>query len=394
MSKNMKKLLKKIKDLSINRHQIDTDRDGLSDYDEINIYHTNPYNPDTDKDGIPDGEEIRRGRNPLGPGTLKDLFIPYAGNNYQPHILLPRRVLFYAVAATVTKVIIAGLVVLFPAGAWLTPDLMIQESKRVIELTNQIRQRQSVPALKESSLLTQAAFDKSQDMLIQQYFAHVGPDGLDLSDWIKGTGYRYLVAGENLAMGFASADEVVTAWTKSRTHYANLIDTDYEEIGVGMASGMYSGVDTTMVAQYFALASGPAVAVEEPKSQVVEAVVPTPSPEPVVAAVNQPQEVLPEKVEEPAPVPTPAPTPEPTPVVTKPTPAPAPTPVVVEKPKPIPAPTPVVTKPVPTAIPTPSPEPVVTPEPQVVVKPVLANPKFVMYPTQDVSEQNQVLVVA
>ncbi len=36
----------------------DSDHDGLTDEDEINIYHTDPYNPDTDADGLKDGEEV------------------------------------------------------------------------------------------------------------------------------------------------------------------------------------------------------------------------------------------------------------------------------------------------------------------------------------------------
>ncbi len=45
---------------------VDTDGDGISDYDEINIYHTNPNDPDTDHDGVPDGVEILARTNPLG----------------------------------------------------------------------------------------------------------------------------------------------------------------------------------------------------------------------------------------------------------------------------------------------------------------------------------------
>ncbi len=45
----------------------DTDGDGLSDWDEIHIYHTSPYLADTDGDGIPDGVEVRNGTDPNCP---------------------------------------------------------------------------------------------------------------------------------------------------------------------------------------------------------------------------------------------------------------------------------------------------------------------------------------
>lgn len=47
--------------------QRDTDRDGLSDYAELNIYHTSPYLADTDSDGIPDAIEIAQGSDPNCP---------------------------------------------------------------------------------------------------------------------------------------------------------------------------------------------------------------------------------------------------------------------------------------------------------------------------------------
>jgi hypothetical protein len=48
-------------------HLKDTDGDGLSDYDEINVYHTSPYLEDTDGDGIPDKQEIIQGTDPNCP---------------------------------------------------------------------------------------------------------------------------------------------------------------------------------------------------------------------------------------------------------------------------------------------------------------------------------------
>ena len=46
---------------------IDTDQDGLNDYEELNFYETSPYLPDTDSDGIKDKTEIEDGTNPSCP---------------------------------------------------------------------------------------------------------------------------------------------------------------------------------------------------------------------------------------------------------------------------------------------------------------------------------------
>jgi hypothetical protein len=43
----------------------DSDHDGLIDYDELNVFHTDPANPDTDCDGMTDGAEVRAGTSPL-----------------------------------------------------------------------------------------------------------------------------------------------------------------------------------------------------------------------------------------------------------------------------------------------------------------------------------------
>jgi len=51
--------------------KIDSDGDGLSDEEEINIYHTDPHNGDTDGDGYTDGEEIKNNYNPLSNDIIK-----------------------------------------------------------------------------------------------------------------------------------------------------------------------------------------------------------------------------------------------------------------------------------------------------------------------------------
>lgn len=259
------------KKIGTNPNKKDTDDDGLADYEEVNVYGTDPNDPDTDKDGVSDGDEVKMGRNPRGTGKLKDLFIPHAGNGYKPQALHPQRVLFYALSAILVKVLVVAFIVVIPISAWLTPDVLSEQARKIIELTNKIRNNLGVQSLVENNLLTQAAYSKAEDMLLNQYFAHIGPDKKTVKEWLAGVNYKYAVAGENLAMGFSSAEEVVNGWVKSQTHYANIIDPDFSEIGVGMSSGLYENYDTTLVAQFFGSkqpAVSVAVAVEKKDSIV------------------------------------------------------------------------------------------------------------------------------
>lgn len=234
---------------------LDSDKDGLSDYEEENIYFTDPLNFDTDGDGISDGDEVMMGLNPNGPGRLVDFFVPHGGNDYKPNSLHPKRLVFHVLAAVFIKLLIFVFAAAFPIEAWLTPDVILEQSRKIVSLTNKIREDKGLVILKENSKLNQAAFAKAGDMLLNQYFEHTSPTKIGLSSWLNQLRYDYLSAGENLAMGFNDASEVVNAWTKSKTHYANLIDPDYREIGVGMVSGPFKKEETTLVAQYFGVPS-------------------------------------------------------------------------------------------------------------------------------------------
>ena len=58
------------RELGTDPYNADTDKDVLSDGDEVIIWKTNPLNPDTDGDTYQDGQEVRSGYNPLGAGKL------------------------------------------------------------------------------------------------------------------------------------------------------------------------------------------------------------------------------------------------------------------------------------------------------------------------------------
>lgn len=229
----------------------DTDKDGLDDYQEVKLYKTNPLDPDTDKDRINDGTEVKMGRNPRGQGSLRDLFIPHEGNDYKPRALHPKRLAFHAITAIVIKVIMVGFAVSLPVQAWLSPDILYEQAQKIVKLTNDLRADLGLNTLKENVILNQAALNKAEDMLIDQYFAHVSPDNRALRHWLYDVDYNFKVAGENLAIGFSNPETVMAAWQKSPTHYSNIIDPDFTEIGVGVVSGEYNGYDTTLIAQYF-----------------------------------------------------------------------------------------------------------------------------------------------
>lgn len=65
-------------ELGTSPYDIDTDVDGLTDYEEVRIYSTSPLRPDTDDDGLGDYFEITKyGTDPLKPDTDDDRLSDY-----------------------------------------------------------------------------------------------------------------------------------------------------------------------------------------------------------------------------------------------------------------------------------------------------------------------------
>ncbi|HYE60044.1 MAG TPA: CAP domain-containing protein [Candidatus Kapabacteria bacterium] len=177
----------------------------------------------------------------------KKYFIPHEGNNYHPHILHTKRVVLYGLLSIATKAIVVLFVLLLPTQVFLLPDVLAVERGRIISMTNALRGN----ALSENSLLNRSATLKTADMATNRYFDHVGPQRRNLQFFLTQAGYPYDVAGENLAMGFSTAEEVIAAWKNSPTHYANILDADFEDIGVGIEAGEYDGIPTVYITQHF-----------------------------------------------------------------------------------------------------------------------------------------------
>ncbi len=121
----------------------------------------------------------------------------------------------------------------------------------ILELTNFSRQAYGLKALQNNVLLEKAAQAKAEDMLKNQYFSHNSPGGALPWDFIKAQGYNYIIAGENLAINFYNSESLENAWMNSPGHKANILNHDFEDIGIGVAQGTYKGNKAILVVQMF-----------------------------------------------------------------------------------------------------------------------------------------------
>lgn len=108
--------------------------------------------------------------------------------------------------------------------------------QQVVELTNQERAKNGLPALKVDEQLSKAARAKSVDMQTKNYFSHTSPTYGSPFEMMKQFGVTYRGAGENIAMGQRSPQEVVNSWMNSPGHRANILNNSFTHIGVGFAA--------------------------------------------------------------------------------------------------------------------------------------------------------------
>lgn len=183
--------------------------------------------------------------------VLKKFFVPHAENNYHPHVLHTKRALFYTLVFGVMKLIVILLVVLLPQEAYLHSDVLNEQYKTILALTNETRVNNKIPSLWFASKLDVSAQEKANDMAKYRHFSHTGSKGRTLAYFLNQAGYNYTVAGENLAVGFSDPQSLVDAWVRSPKHYANLVDRDFTEVGLGLESGIYRDEPVVYVAQHF-----------------------------------------------------------------------------------------------------------------------------------------------
>jgi uncharacterized YkwD family protein len=121
------------------------------------------------------------------------------------------------------------------------------QEQQMVNLVNQERTKLGLTALTVDMRLVKVARMKSMDMIKNNYFGHQSPVYGSPYDLLKSQGITYSAAGENLA-GNSSVTSAHTGLMNSPGHRANILNTKYKKIGIGIIKGGPYGL---MISQEF-----------------------------------------------------------------------------------------------------------------------------------------------
>jgi uncharacterized protein YkwD len=122
-------------------------------------------------------------------------------------------------------------------------EIRLPTDLRALELDaigaiNSIRSEQDLPALGESSVLTEIARAHSEEMARRDYFGHTSPDGRTVKERVAARGVTYRTVGENIQRNQGHDDPVAVAvesWMDSDAHRENILTAGFRETGLGVA---------------------------------------------------------------------------------------------------------------------------------------------------------------
>lgn len=194
-------------------------------------------------------------------------FIPQERNNYRASALKPNFLLFLLVAYLLNQSIIKTLTITKPGILGYSSEITAQ---KVFDQTNIERQKNGLPPLVYNETLSKSAKAKAEDMFANDYWAHNSPQGKNPWTFFDQVGYKYSVAGENLAKDFNNTDSLMKAWMASPTHKANIVHNSYQEIGIAVVNGTLGGIKTTLVVQHFGTPINSSVASKDTTQPIIE----------------------------------------------------------------------------------------------------------------------------
>lgn len=108
------------------------------------------------------------------------------------------------------------------------------DADRILELVNSERGSRGLTALTQNALLAAAADAHAGDMAANSFFSHTGSDGSSVSARATAAGYVWSSIGENIGQGDLTPQAMMNLWMNSDGHRANILNSDYTELGVGV----------------------------------------------------------------------------------------------------------------------------------------------------------------
>jgi len=138
------------------------------------------------------------------------------------------------------KIITTLTIVLFCIATFMQPKAEAASfEQQVAQLVNQERAQRGLKPLIFSQELSRVAEDKAKDMYSRNYFSHTSPTYGSPFDMMRKYGIQFTAAGENIAKGQRTPQEVMDDWMNSSGHRANILSTKYNQIGVGYYNGYW-----------------------------------------------------------------------------------------------------------------------------------------------------------
>ena len=116
------------------------------------------------------------------------------------------------------------------------------EAEAVLKLVNEERAKAGLKPLKMSEELRSIANLKARDMADNNYFDHNSPTYGSPFQMLQDFGVHYSAAGENIAAGQRTPEEVMNSWLNSSGHRANILNKNFDTLGVGVYHGGKYGI--------------------------------------------------------------------------------------------------------------------------------------------------------
>ena len=113
-----------------------------------------------------------------------------------------------------------------------TPETdALSYAEQVVALVNAERAKAGLNALTLDTEIASAALVRAKETEIS--FSHTRPDGRHFSTALSDSGISFRGAGENIAWGQKTPEEVMNGWMNSEGHRANILNPNFTKIGVG-----------------------------------------------------------------------------------------------------------------------------------------------------------------